>query len=74
MVLMTKVIVEFSEVGRSKRSWTETIVPTESAIIRAIRRKGALASRGIELEWNEDESSGVIVVGGMRTVGYFALR
>ena len=74
MVAIDKVDVEFSQVGRSKRSWTEKIIPTESAILRAIRRKGVLASREIDLEWDENESAGVIVVGGMRTVGCFALR
>ncbi len=74
MVALNKVDVEFSEVGRFKQSWTLRINPTDEAIIKAIRRKRCLASRDIDLVWNEDKSGAVIVVGGTRTVGRFALQ
>lgn len=66
------VIVEFQSVGRAKRTWT-TILPelSEVALYRAVKQRGALGSREIDFDYNEDEKRGLIVVGGFRVVGAF---
>lgn len=74
-----KVVVEFRDVGRDRKSWTSTIAPTEKTMIAAIRKSRAILSRGISVEvLNEDYTgileigmSGEIWVGGCRRVGTF---
>ena len=62
--------VRFIEVGRRKATWTEEIPKvTDSALIRAIRKKNVLMSSDIDVVPNESEDSGIIIVGGLRTVG-----
>lgn len=67
--------VEFIDVGRDKRSWTETIEGKDLyfEIERVVRRSGAIMSRGIDVEIEED-GTGKIIVGGFRTVGTFKIR
>lgn len=58
--------VRFTNVGRANMSWEADLSSrSESAMVREIRRKGALASRGI------DFAEGVIYVGGFRAVGMY---
>lgn len=62
--------VRFIEVGRSKVTWTEELPKlTDSALVRAIRKKNVLMSRDIDVVPNESDDSGIIIVGGLRTVG-----
>lgn len=74
MVAALQVPVEFFEVGRDKRSWHATIVPTPAAILKQIKKRGGLISRDIGLVWKEGDTGGQIVVGGFRAVGTFRLH
>jgi hypothetical protein len=62
--------VIFTEVGPRKLSWeaqTETL--TYSWLMKQIRAKRALMSRGVDF----DEETGGIYVGGFRRVGSFQI-
>ena len=62
--------VRFIEVGRAKVTWIEELPKlTDSALVRAIRKKKVLMSSDIDVVRNESEDSGIIIVGGLRTVG-----
>lgn len=63
------VVVSFLEVGRGRLSWKATLARLdEGLMIREIRKRGALCSRGIEIT-DEDGCGGAIYVGGFRCVG-----
>jgi hypothetical protein len=75
MVTTAKCVIDFVEVGRSIRSWTsQAMAPSDEAILAEIRRRGGLASRDVDIEWNDDGAGGVILVGGFRQVGTFRVR
>lgn len=64
------VTVEFNEVGRDKKSWTDTLPHlSASTLSKSVKRNRALMSRDIEFEFDQGEMSGSIIVGGMRPVG-----
>lgn len=64
--------VTFENVGRGRQTWTADL-PSLSwrSLEREVRRKKALASRGVEFEFNADGTAGIILVGGFRPVGTF---
>lgn len=71
---MSIVTVRFTNVGRDKKSWDETIplnahgeIP-ESSLVRSIKDHHALASRDIDFD-----DMGGIWVGGLRKVGDFEI-
>ncbi len=64
--------VAFFEVGRDKKSWVESMRVTHAAIVKSIRKRRALISRDIEVEFHEDGSSGNIYA-GTRPVGRFTV-
>lgn len=67
--------IQFTEVGRDKKSWTAEIKElTESAIVRQVKKGKAILSSGIEAILNEDGKTGYIIVGGFRTVGQFSVE
>jgi len=74
--------IEFSSVGRDKLSWRcesegymqADLKNLKDVMIASIRKRGALMSRDIELECNEDGTNGVIIVGGSRVVGKFIIQ
>lgn len=71
MATATNVKVEFRNVGRGKRTWTATLPDlSDVSLLREIRKNGGLASRGVEVEMEED-GTGAIFVGGWRMVGTF---
>lgn len=62
--------IEFKNVGRDKRSWTETIEqqPTGPIIEKLVRKSGSLMSRNIFIDIDEGK-----IYAGFRTVGHFEL-
>lgn len=70
-----KIIVSFSNVGRDKRSWSETFPRgiTTSQIARAAKRGGGLMSSEVDAELAESGGHGHIIVGGWRVVGAFSI-
>jgi hypothetical protein len=73
-----KYLVTFSGVGRAKRTWEDRLAqfPSEGVLERLVRNKKALASRGIECVFDDDEAMefGTILVGGFRPVGMFRVQ
>jgi hypothetical protein len=66
--------VAFEGVGRGKLSWTADLASlSEAALVRELRRKKALASRGVDFEFNDDGTAAFILVGGFRRVGFVRL-
>lgn len=64
--------VVFEGVGRGKLTWTAELASlSERALVREIQKKGALKSRGVDVEFNDDGTAGIILVGGFRCVGTF---
>lgn len=57
--------IKFKEVGRNRLSWESRTkkTPTDIVLIRIIRAKKAVISRGIEVDANGNIYSGVRVVG-----------
>lgn len=75
MSRIEKVRVEFTNVGRGKRSWVAEIPATYAAIEREVRKHGGLASSGVDVDFDDpDLTRGSIFVGGFRKVGEFAIR
>jgi hypothetical protein len=74
MVASNQVKVRFENVGRGKMTWDETFTADEDGtidslqLIRAIRRKGALASKGVDVSTDQKFTSGHIHA-GMHAVG-----
>jgi hypothetical protein len=66
--------VIFENVGRGKVSWQQDMEhPSFVALSRAIKKKKALASKGIDFSYdvvNDDETRGTIFA-GFRAVGTF---
>ena len=62
--------VEFLRVGHDHKSWS-AVVPSLSdiSLVREIKQSCALASKGIEFDWDEDGKAAGIWVGGARMVG-----
>lgn len=67
--------IHFKDVGRGKAQWSQQFPAiTEDAIVKAIRRKGALMSSDIDVEMSDNNLTGVIIVGGWRAVGGFTVE
>jgi hypothetical protein len=65
---MNGITVQFTGVGRDKKSWRETFPSLrENLLIQSIRNHSALMSHDIEFE------DGVIFVGGFRAVGNYEI-
>lgn len=67
-------LVRFTDVGALKKCWEERIPRpiNEDTIEKAVRRSGALLSRGIKAVYSGDSDYfGHIYVGGLRRVGSF---
>jgi hypothetical protein len=69
------IIVNFSNVGRNKRSWSKTFPQgvTTGHIAREAKRNGGLMSSEVDAELNDGGSMGHIIVGGWRVVGTFTI-
>lgn len=66
--------IQFKEVGRNKKTWTAEVNElSESALLREIKKSGALMSRGVDVVLDDGDTSGLIIVGGWRTVGTFEI-
>lgn len=67
--------IEFTNVGRNKKTWTKTWARSidDEDIAREAKANGCLMSSDVDALWNEDETTGAIVVGGFRAVGEFKL-
>ena len=62
--------VEFTNVGRNKKSWIADLpVVNDARLHEAVKKSGALASRDIDFTFEDDEQSGEVLVGGFRAVG-----
>ncbi len=62
--------VKFVDVGRSKMCWEEEISTVdELSIIRAVKKRKALASK--EIDASVEGTGGTIYVAGFRPVGHF---
>lgn len=66
--------IQFENVGQHKLCWSEDLDGSEQAILRALKKKSALISRGIDVVWDENGSGGAIFVGGFRCVGKFKVE
>lgn len=67
--------IHFKQVGRDKRSWTaENKNPSESWLAKEAKRGGGLMSSDVDVEMNDDGSTGVVIVGWFREVGQFVLE
>jgi hypothetical protein len=66
-------VVRFMNVGARRLNWEERIPRPvdEMAIVRAVKKKGALLSREVEAPY-EDDWHGVIYA-GMREVGRYVI-
>lgn len=66
-------LVKFENVGRSQMTWDEQMrALTPSAILSVLRKRKALASRYIDLDFDANTGKGEIYAGG-RLVGTFRL-
>jgi len=64
--------VEFVEVGRSKKSWCEEMVKlTHGALEKSVRQHGALMSRGIDFDMDDDNTG--TIYSGLHPVGRFRI-
>ena len=73
------ITVQFKDVGRDKRSWSIALAANplstdsiEHAVACEAKRGGRLMSSGVEAEMANPDG-GVIIVGGFRVVGTFAI-
>jgi hypothetical protein len=66
-------LVEFVGVGHARKCWKVTTdkFPDEGDLARMVRKAKALASRGIDCQFDEDMEHGTVLVGGFRPVGAF---
>jgi hypothetical protein len=66
--------VQFSQVGRGKKSW-EADLPdlNHQTLYGAVKKAGALGSRGIDFQWDTEEQVGMIYVGGFTCVGLYTV-
>lgn len=67
-------LVRFSDVGARKLTWEERIARpvSDASLVKAIKRKGALMSSGIDVSETSDWG-GHIYVGGLRRVGSYLI-
>jgi hypothetical protein len=64
--------VTFQDVGPRKQTWTDTLRRLDhSSLLRSIRGRHALASRGIDFAVDDETGHGDIYAGGFRNVGTF---
>ncbi len=71
---MTDIIVDFINVGHSKKSWRATLASlSDRAMYNAIKSKDVLASKSLDFVWHESGEQGVILA-GMRPVGEFRVE
>jgi hypothetical protein len=62
--------VYFESVGAQRKTWSaELETLSDSALLRQIRKHGALMSRGVDFEWEGCGTAAAILVGGVRQVG-----
>ena len=73
--MTASVNVKFTNVGRDKRNWSQSISIDNfwNNIAKAIKRSCAIMSQDIEFIEDDSGIAGVIVVGGFRTVGKFEI-
>ncbi len=63
--------VQFTNVGRNQTCWIESMpAVNEVTLYKAVKKRGGLASKGIDFDW-ESKTEGTILVGGFREVGKF---
>jgi hypothetical protein len=61
------ITINFIEVGRNNLSWSDQFKTlTHSLIVKFIKKRGALMSQDIELDFE----TGTVYVGGFRSVGF----
>lgn len=66
--------IHFLNVGRNKATWdVQMREVSEDAIIKAVRKKGCLMSRDIDVELSDDFSMGNVYA-GCRCVGTFTVE
>ena len=63
-----QVILRFLDVGRTKRTWEARLPLDGDAIVRHVAKSGALMSRCIEIDYDDETGTGVITA-GFRVVG-----
>ena len=66
--------VDFERVGRGEVSWHESFDhrPTEIDLVRSVKAKRVLASKGIDVGFCEDNRGSIFA--GLRAVGTFSIR
>lgn len=63
-------LVKFKNVGREKRCWEkETETLNDIKLAKEAKKNGALKSNGVDVVLSENLESGIVIVGGWRTVG-----
>lgn len=68
--------VEFTSVGRDKRSWTKDYpeLPSPFVLAKEAKRGGGLMSSDVQAVADETGVQGLIIVGGYRPVGGFTFK
>jgi hypothetical protein len=73
--------IRFHDVGRDKAAWAVACAHTranvegvERTALLAVKRKGVLISRGIDVVYDSEANEGAVIVGGWRMVGRFTLE
>ena len=65
-------LVQFRNLGRDRGFFSVEVESLdEQVLVRHIRKMGFLTSKGIDVVFNPDQSGGIVIVGGFRTVGEF---
>jgi hypothetical protein len=65
---MMSITVQFNNVGNRKHSWvTQVANLSRLTLIDQIKKRKALLSNAIEIEWQTDKDADIVV--GLRTVG-----
>lgn len=69
------IVIDFIDVGRSDRSWTESFSnpPSYRAILKSIKKHHALMSRNVDFSLDLETGEGLIFA-GMRSVGKMRVR
>lgn len=63
-------LVKFKNVGREKRCWEkETETLDEIKLSKEAKKNGAIKSNSVDVVLSENLESGIVIVGGWRTVG-----
>lgn len=69
-------MVCFTNVGRGKQSWNETLhqQPTEAIVTTLVKRKRALMSNDVECAFEDDDSGRGTIFAGLYVVGRFCIE